>query len=258
MEADQSQSSWIYDFFAWLEVNKQRVLTGVVVIAVAAAAVGAYSWHKQKSEVEAGDALFATAPGVGGRTASAAPEEYLKIAAEHPHTSAAERAELLAAAGLFGRGETSKAQAAFEKFVADHGNSELTAQAAFGIAASLEGQNKIDQAINKYDEVARTYPHDNVAPQARLAVGRLYEAQNQAEKALKAYTDMEAIGGPMDMWKTEAIDRREKLLARNPQLRKTATSKVISSTPGEQIIEVTTPPAETSTAAPKKTNAAKP
>lgn len=256
MESQSTESSWIYDFFAWLEVNKQRVLTGVILLAVVILAVGAYSWHKNKQEAEAGEALFAATPNLGARNVTVTPEDYMKIAQEHPNTTAAERAELLAGAALFGRGDSAKAQTTFENFVSNHGNSELVSQAAFGVAACLEAQNKVDQAIAKYEEVARQYPHENVAPQAKLAAARLYEAKDPA-KAVKLYTDMEAAGGGPDMWKSEAIDRREKLLAKHPELRPAApTSKVISSSPGEQVIEVTTPPAPDSKqpAAPK-TNA---
>ncbi len=215
-------------------------MTGALAVAIVAAAAAVYVWQKNQNEVQANEAMFAAAPSAGQKTTAA--EDYAKIAEEHPNTSAAERAELLAAAALFGRGDSIKAQALFQKFADEHPNSEFLAQAAYGIAACIEAQKKTDQAIAEYEKVARAYPMHNVASQAKLAIGRLYESENQFEKALNSYSELEKSTTALDMWKSEAVDRREKLLAHHPELRKEVASKVVKSTPEEQIIEVTTPP----------------
>lgn len=238
--AQPTQSDPLYDFLAWLDGNKKQVITGLAVAAIVGSVIGLYIWNKKSTETKANEALFAI-PSAQGRNAATPPtgEAFLKVEQEYPNTSAAERAELIGAGFLFTGGKYDKAKAQFEEFLTERPKSELRSQAAFGIAACLEAQGKIDEAIKKYQEVAAQYKGKNVAPLASFAVARLYEMQDKPEEALKVYSDLQSSKDPNDMWRSEAVDREEKLLAKYPQL---AGKYKPAAAPGEQIIEVTTPP----------------
>jgi TolA-binding protein len=233
-----AQSDAFYDFLAWLDRNKKQVALGVGAVLVAIAGYGLYSWNKQSTELSANDALFALPSGMAQSRGTPAPkpDAYIKVAEEYRNTSAGERAEMLAAGSLFSNGDYAKSQAAFEKFMSDRPESPLKPQAAFGVAACLEAQGKADAAKAKYQEVAQQYRAKNVAPLAKLSQARMLETEGKLDEALKIYQEMEASTAQNDMWKGEAVDRKEKLFAHHPDFAKTHAP------PKEQIIEVTTPP----------------
>lgn len=244
------QSDVLMDFLTWLNANKKQVVTGVLIVAGLAAVGGIYRWHRNASEAKANEALFALPTGQMSRTETAAKaEDFLKVAREKAGTTAAERAALLGAGHLFSEGKYDKAAAAFEQFLSDYSSSPYRAQAAFGAAASLEAQSgKAEQAVAKYQEVERQYQGESIAPLAMLARARLLEEQGKADEALKVYSAMESNPNPMDVWKSEAMDRKERLLAKHPELApKPAPVQ-------EQVIKVTTPTA----AEAASTNASKP
>ena len=77
---------------------------------------------------------------------------------------------------------------------------------------------KTDEAATRYQEIAREYRSEAVGPMANLALARIYETQGKSEQALKIYSEMEASTSPFDVWRSEAAIRREKLLAKHPEL----------------------------------------
>lgn len=243
METQPTQSDAFYDFLAWADKNKKQVITGLLAVAVVGAAIGLYVWNKNSKEASANDALFALPSGLmQARKAVPTGESYMKVADEYAGTGVAERAELIGAGFLFAEGKFDQARKAFEDFLTKYPESALKSQAAYGIAASLEAGNK-PEALAKYQDVVQKFPGENVAPLANLARARLLETQGKPEEALKIYDELQGSKIPGDSFKTEAMDRREKLLAKNPQL-------APKTQPDEQVIEVTTPP-EGSTEAPK-------
>lgn len=247
-KTQQAQADPLADFLIWLDRNKKQVGYSLIAVAVIGAAVGLYVWHKGEKETEANAALFALPSGFtqSRNQQPANGEAFLKVADDYSGTSVAERAELMGAGVLFSSGKYKEAQAAFEKFLNDHPEAPnaLRAQASFGVASSLDALGNIDQAVAKYQAVEQQFRGENVVPLAALARGRILEMQNKSEEALKVYQNLESSSSPTDPWRTEAIDRREKLVARHPELASKYTPA-----PQEQILEVTTPP-EGSTNAP--------
>lgn len=246
MAETTTQSSDVYDFLAWLDVNKKRVITGLIVAGVVGAAVGIYLWQKTETEIKANEALLALPSGLAHNAATQPKaEDYKKVADQYPSSSAAERAELMAASTYFNQGEYAKAKDGFEKFIGSYPESDLKPQASYGVAATLEAMGNWDQATAKYKELAQQYRGQSVGTRANLSLARIYESQKKFDEALKIYSDMDAPNAPQDMARAEAVERREWLMSEHPELRKVATPQA-----QEQILEVTTPP-EGSTNAPQ-------
>ncbi len=223
MEPDTTTNSWNFDnFLVWLYENRKAAGLGAAVLALVLIGAAFYSWKKNNDESRANAALFALPSllGPSGRTTPVHSEDFQKIAGSYPNTQAGERAELIAAGILFTEEKYAEAQRQFSKFLAAHEGSPLQSQAALGFAASLEAQGKIPEAIAKYQEVITKYPADNIISPAKLTLARLFEAQNKPADALKLYEELGRTQNPYDPWASEAGERRELLLEKNPQLKK--------------------------------------
>lgn len=210
------------EFVAWLEVNKKRVLIGVIVLAVLIFALSLYRWNRGQAEIAANAVLLALENQAGRGQAAKGPgaQAYLQVAASHQGTSAGAQAQLLGAEALFKEGKYAEAKAQFEVFLRDHSDNPFLPTAAFGIAASLDSQDKTNEALVAYQNVVAGYPNSAVAGQAKLATARFYEARNEPAQALKIYDELARPNAPTG-WSSEAGRRREDLLSRHPELAKT-------------------------------------
>ena len=216
------QSTGFYEFLAWVEMNKKRLLFGAAAVLLLIVVLIVLNYLRDSREAVASDSLLALRPlyGAAERGNNARPEELLRVTANYPSTSAGERALVLAASTLFTDGKYAEAQNQFAKFLADYRSSPLAGIAALGVAASLDAQDKLDAALAAYQDVAAKYPEDPVAARASLAVAALYEAKQQPEQALKT---LEALSKPAIYGNTamEAMMRKEQLLQRHPSLVRT-------------------------------------
>ncbi len=145
------------------------------------------------------------------------PDEYLKLAAAYPASSAAARALLRAAASLFIEGKYPEAQAQFQRFARDYRDNPYMGQAMLGIAACLDAEGKTDEAIAAYKSLIDHHPGENVIPQAKFALARLYEAQNKPELARPLFEDV-ARGDAYGSLGSEAGMRLEELKIKHPNL----------------------------------------
>jgi predicted negative regulator of RcsB-dependent stress response len=222
MSSDATQTMTVYDLLAWLEANKKGVIAGLIAAIVIGFGVYIYSYNADQKELAASDALLKLRTSVGGVdvTNPPAPAEYLRVAEAYPGTSAAERAVLLAASALFTQGKYADAQTEFTKFLRDRPQSPFAASAAYGVAASEEAQGKADEALTGYQNLSVRYPNSSVLEDAKLATARLYEAKKQPEQALRVYDELLKSPG-MGSASSEAMMRKEDLLARHPELAKT-------------------------------------
>jgi len=222
MDNDVKQSADFYDFVAWLQVNRKRVVSIAVAVVAIGAIIGGYLWHKNYNETQAQDALSAVKLPASAQAASATDAQpYLRVADDYPGTRAASRSLLIAGGILFDAGKFDQAQSTFEKFMAQYPEDGLSDQAAIGIAASLEAQGKITDAATRYDAFIKGHPSDPTLPQAKSALARLYVAQNKPDLALHLYEDL-ARGGNNDTWSSEAGIQYQELLAKYPNLKKPA------------------------------------
>jgi predicted negative regulator of RcsB-dependent stress response len=207
---------------AWLEVNRKRVLIGVIVLAVLISAFFVYRWNRGQAEIAANAALLALEnQGDRGQAAKdPGAQAFLQVAASHQGTGAGAQARLLGAEALFKEGKYAEAKAQFEAFLRDDVDNPFLPTAALGIAASLDSQDKTNEALVAYQNVLAGYPNSIVAGQAKLAIARFHEARNEPAQALKIYDELARPNAPTG-WSSEAGKRREDLLSRHPELVKT-------------------------------------
>lgn len=234
MPSDATKDSWNFDsLIDWIYLN--RIKVGVVsgVIVIVAIALAFSNWRKTQNEANANVALF-TLPSPlapAGKTSTARPQDFQKIAADYPETRAGERAELIAAGILFSENKYAEAQMAFAKFLEKHKDSSLQAQAALGVAASLEAQNKTNEAVVKYQEWITKYPNAQTIAPTKLTLARLLDSQNKPAEALRLYEDLRRSNNPYDPWATEARERYEQLLRKFPNLKPKPVLSAPTNTP---------------------------
>ena len=246
-------STGLFEFLAWLEVNKKRLLTLAVVV-VALGLVGYFiAYTRQQKEIRANQALFNLGMPLqqGENTPPIAAAAYLKVASGFSGTRAAEKAMLLAAGALFSENRYADAQTQFEKFLSQYGDSALAPTAALGVAACLESLEKIEEALKAYQGVITRYPEQ--AGKARLAAARLYETKNQPAEALKLYDSLMQPMAP-SAWAGEARDLKDALLRKYPQLAATNAPKPAMAAP----VKSTSAPASGVTVKTGATNAPRP
>src|SRR5512133_821113 len=103
MESNVAELPLSHKAWAWFEHNRKQALWGVAGAAIVALIVWFLLWQRGEKEAQASQALsdvmLAQAGFSGPAQESAQP--YLKIVADHPSSSAASRALLLAAGALF-------------------------------------------------------------------------------------------------------------------------------------------------------------
>jgi predicted negative regulator of RcsB-dependent stress response len=217
-------STGLFEFLAWLEVNKKRLITLAVVVVAVGLAVYFIAYTRQQREIRANQALFNLGMPLqqGENTPPIAAAAYLKMASGFGGTRAAEKAMLLAAGALFSENRYADAQTQFEKFLSEYNDSALAPAAALGVAACLESLDKLEEALKAYQGVITRYPEQ--AGKARLAAARLYEAKNQPAEALKLYDAL--IQPPAtSVWAGEARELKDMLLRKYPQLAVTNAAK---------------------------------
>lgn len=231
MQPEGSESTWLYEFLAWLEFNRKRVIAGAIGVLVLIAVVQVYVWYRAQAELQANDALISLKSPRGeaadtGPTAS----ELLRVVQEHGSTRAAERALLMAASALYTEGKHADAQKQFELFLSRYGGSPLAGIASLGVATCLDAQDKMDEALAAYQGLLNQYPNDSVVFRARLAMAALYEAKKQPEQAFRIYEEIGRQTGA-GMNAMEANRRKEALLQKHPSLGMTNAPARVAATP---------------------------
>lgn len=244
MESEVTESAGFYKFLAWLEVNKQRVVYGVVAALVIAVIVWFVVWRREQARIQAGEAfshvfvsqVTGMSPPEGAATA------YLKMASEYSDSNAAARARLLAAANLFTQGKFAEAQTQFEKFVREHRQSPFVGQAQFGVAASLDAQGKTNEAASAYKTLIDRRSAESVLPQAKFALARIYAGQGNPEAAYSLYEGL-ATDERFSSIGAEAAMRAEELRTKHPELAPKPQTPAISPAMSTPVIVTNTAPA---------------
>lgn len=218
-----SESPGLFELLAWVEENKKRLIIGAVTLAVVGSGIAIYRWKQDQTELAASDALLELRLPLNAPPNAKPPaaDQFQKVASTFPGTTAAQRALLLAAGALFTEGKYDEAKAQFENFLQRYGDNPFAASAAYGKAASLDAQGKSDEALRAYQDVLARYPKAPMIDEARLAMARLYESKQQPQLALQTYEEMTRTN-LMSSKSTEALTRKESLLAKHPELAKTS------------------------------------
>jgi TolA-binding protein len=247
-QLEPARETDVYDLLAWLEVNKRKVAGVALAAVVAGFIIYTWSYMKGQKDLKASTALLDLRPSMATSTNNppVPASSFDKVAAEYPGTSAAERAELLAATALFTEGKYPDAQTRFSKFVNDHPQSPWGSEAQYGVAAALEAQSKTNEALNAYQQVITAYGTSSVAGDAKLAQARIYEEQQKPEQALRLYNELLPTGSAAGRMpaRSEAFSKREALYKQFPYLN---TNKPLSTVTGPSTL---TPPVKTTNNAP--------
>jgi predicted negative regulator of RcsB-dependent stress response len=254
MQPVTTDSAKLYEFLAWLELNKTRVVAAIGAVLLLSVGIYVYLHYHEQTEFAASRALLALRPPPqeGAAAPSTSPTDLLKVAREYGSTSAGERALLLAAGNLYAEGEYAEAQKHFEQFRQEYSGSRLAPIAAFGIAASLDALDQVDAALGAYQSVVNQFPDDALAARSRLATAVLHEAKQQPEQAYRVYDELSKQAGAGGVV-GEAAQRREKLQRRFPQLGQTNAPVAAATT-----MVNPPPPAAASNAVPASGTAAPP
>lgn len=254
MSSHATQSTRMIEFLAWVEVNKKRLLVGVVAVAIVLGGVWIYQWHSNQAETEASAALLkvdrAGADPEGASDPN--PQSLLQVATAYPGTGAGSRALLLAAEALYKENKYGEAKTQFENFLRNNADNPLAPIACLGVAACLDSMNKTNEAVAAYQDVLSRFGGSAVVGQAKMGLARLYEAANQPAQALKIYDEL-IRPSQQSSWGSEAALLRQKLLVRNPELVKTNAPP--AGVPGltatnPPVLTATNPPVLTATNAP--------
>ena len=208
MQSTDSTEIFFLKLLPWVEANKTKLIGGVVVLAAVALSIWFYDSQQEQKEIAAGEAL--TQAIMSGPSAPA--ESYLKIAADHPGTLAAQRAQLQGASALFDVGRYDEAQAQFQKFLDAYPENDFTPQATLGVAASLDAQGKTDLAVAAYQRAANTADSQTVYA-AKFALARINDSQGHLTEAMNAYEEI-ARANPSGTLGSEAAMRLMELRAR--------------------------------------------
>jgi len=235
MDAQQTQpSDSFYNFMAWLEVNKRKVMiwaAAALVVVLVAVAVISYQTQKERRASEALSNVRApSSTAAGSVPATGAAEGYLRVAQDHAGTQAAARALLLAAGAKFQDSAYPDAQKIYEQLIRDYPESRWLPQAFFGVASSLDAQGKTAEATKQFEELRRRFPNDPVTDETKLALARLYETQNRPADAFKLYDELVKANQYSGLG-SEAGMRQAELVEKHPELAKTNLPPVMSPTP---------------------------
>jgi predicted negative regulator of RcsB-dependent stress response len=217
MESEDKQTKLFMDLWKWVDTHRKHVAFGAILVVLVAVWVGFYLWHESQKESSANQALSRVIhQTLNEEIQVQSLDALVKVASEHPNTSAAQRALLLAGANFFTEGKYADAKAQFERSLREFPNTPLSSQALFGVAVILESQGKTNEALTTYKEVIDRYPTDNVVPQSRLALGRLNEAQGKLTHARDFYLQIERTeAGTIG---TQATMRLKELFEKHPEL----------------------------------------
>lgn len=215
MQAQDATTLYLFKLWNWFEANRNRVIGGAVIAAVAIMVGWFLVSQRAAREVAAGQALTQAAFSSGLQMADA----YAKVAAQYPGTMAGKRAMLQGAAALFEAGKFSDAQAQFQKFIDAHPDSEFSSQALLGVAASLDAQGKTDLAAGAYQRVVNNNSDPATVSAAKFGLARINESQGRLNDALALYQDV-ANANPGNSLGSEAamhlIELKNKLPAATP------------------------------------------
>ena len=194
--------------------ERQRVLAGVLIAVVAAAAIGGYFVWRAHTRNQAG-ALFAAAMAISESAISPAPtvpgaaqaagtyptatakqeaaiEAFRKVANAYPSSPDGLAAAYQVASGLAALGRTADAEKAYEDVISRAGASIYGPAARMGLADVLAASGQYDRAIKEYTdlaaqrdgalpvdgilvELARTYVKAGKAAEARATFKRVVD-----------------------------------------------------------------------------------
>jgi predicted negative regulator of RcsB-dependent stress response len=218
MSSETTESTGMIDLLAWFETNKQKLVSGGVIVLILALVGYFFNWKTTQSELDASDALYKVrAAASKAEETTVDPANLLKVVSDHSGTAASGRALLFAANSYFNDGQYAEAQKQFESFLIGNPDSPLRNSAMYGVAACKDAQGQTSDAIEEYRRVASSFANTFIAFQSKLALAGLYESQDKNKEALGVYDELSLPTIPAS-YSMEAGSRRETLLKNYPEL----------------------------------------
>ncbi len=140
-------SSLLFKWWPQIEANKNRIITGIAIVAVVVLGYSFYSWHHTQTQIDSGDAVTQALVSLPANSdLSQVANRYLGISDEYGSTLAGQRALMQGASALFMAGKYADAQGVFQRYADAHPDGEFSGQATLGVAKCMEAQGKLNDA----------------------------------------------------------------------------------------------------------------
>ncbi len=209
------------DLLTWLELNRNPLLIGVAIVAIAVIATMVVRQRQRDAALDANTRLLELTPPIRGIDAATPPKpaDLLKLADDNAGRPAAERARFLAAGRLYAEAKYAEARTQFEAVERDAPEGLLASTSALGIAATFDAENKTNEAMTAYQRVISSFKDEPAAVHAKLAKARLHEVANQPKEALAIYDELGRNQSSM-FGMQSAMMARAQLLSAHPELDK--------------------------------------
>jgi predicted negative regulator of RcsB-dependent stress response len=177
--------------FKWwpqIEANKNRIITGIAVVAVVILGYSFISWHREQNQIDAGDAVTQALISIQpGTDPSQVASQYLNIFDEYGSTLAGQRAQMQGAAALFMGGKYADAQGVFKRYLDAHPDGEFSGQATLGVAKCLEAQGKLDEAAGQYQHVIDDLADEEAVIAAQFSLAQIDLQQKKYDNAVQLF-----------------------------------------------------------------------
>ncbi|MHA3770018.1 tetratricopeptide repeat protein [Verrucomicrobiota bacterium sgz303538] len=177
--ADSTPSTVDHEFDPmefWIR-NSSKILLLAGLIIAAVLIYSLYEFNERRTHNAAAQ-MFATAKTT---------DDFRKVIAEYPNSSAAANAHLLLADQLRKDGKLDESNQALRDFISKFPENNLISGAYTSLATNLESQGKLDEAVSNYQKVTTSYPTSFSAPVAWLSLGRIFKAQGKTDDAKRAF-----------------------------------------------------------------------
>jgi len=199
MQTQDAPAEFLFKLWPWLEANQKLLIRGTVIALVAIGAYSFYVWQHGETEIAAGEALTQTLLNTSHADASQLAGAFGQVATQYSGTAAGGRAQLQAAATLFGAGKYPEALAQFQKYISANPAGNLLVAARLGVAASLEAQGKLDDAAADYRQVAGQSSDAAAQLAAKFSLGRIAELKGKPADAVNFYQEVSrsSLGGSL-------------------------------------------------------------
>ncbi len=160
----------------WIQY-RTKILLFAGLLVVGMAVFGISEWSRLR-QLEGARQLLA-----GAKTA----DDYRKVIAEYPATTAAGDAFLLLAEQLRKDGKIDESSAQLRTFTEKFPQHPLISGAWTSLATNLEAEGKADDALAMYQKVSTSYATSFSTPVALLAQARLLKAKDKTDEARLLY-----------------------------------------------------------------------
>ncbi len=181
-------ASLMFKWWPQIEANKNRIVTGVIVVAVVALGYYFISWHRQQNQIDAGVAVTqAVLSDQPGGDPSQMANRFLGISDEYGSTLAGQRAQMQGGAELFMAGKYADAQGVFKRYLDEHPDGEFSGQAGLGVAKCLESQGKFDEAAGQYQHVIDDLADEEAVIAAQFSLALIDLQQKKYDNAAQLF-----------------------------------------------------------------------